>query len=155
MLKNKELLIGICLVIFLSVFIGQAQATKTQDNLSQSSKSSILETYGKLPLHFEANKGQTDGQVNFLSRGNGYTLFLTTTEAVLALRQPESEIKTKFPSKTESIEQKKKTVTVLRMKLLGANSKPQVKGMEELTGKSNYFIGKDPTKWHTNIPHYD
>jgi len=31
MLKNKELLIGICLVIFLSVFIGQAQATKTQD----------------------------------------------------------------------------------------------------------------------------
>ena len=27
--------------------------------------------YGKLPLHFEANRGQTDARVRFLSRGPG------------------------------------------------------------------------------------
>jgi hypothetical protein len=42
--------------------------------------------YGKLPLAFEANAGQTDGQVKFLSRGRGYALFLTGEEAVLSLR---------------------------------------------------------------------
>jgi hypothetical protein len=26
--------------------------------------------------------------------------------------------------------------------------------MEELPGKSNYFIGNDPTKWRTNVPNY-
>ena len=37
----------------------------------------ILDEYGKLPLSFEANYGQTDERVKFLSRGSGYSLFLT------------------------------------------------------------------------------
>src|SRR5262245_9638417 len=39
-------------------------------------------SYGHLPLSFEANQGQTDDQVQFLARGQGYTLFLTAREAV-------------------------------------------------------------------------
>src|SRR5438445_6055573 len=46
-------------------------------------------SYGKLPLSFEINRGQTDARVNFLSRGSGYTLFLTGDEAVLSLRSQE------------------------------------------------------------------
>jgi sugar lactone lactonase YvrE len=49
----------------------------------------VVETYGKLPLSFEANQGQTENQVKFLSRGRGYTVFLTGDEAVLALRRGE------------------------------------------------------------------
>lgn len=48
----------------------------------------LAESYGQLPLSFEINQGQSDKTVNFLSRGWGYTLFLTPTEAVLALRKP-------------------------------------------------------------------
>jgi hypothetical protein len=48
----------------------------------------LVENYGKLPLSFEANQGQTDPQVKFLSRGRGYALFLTGDEAVLSLRKP-------------------------------------------------------------------
>jgi hypothetical protein len=44
----------------------------------------ILDGYGKLPLSFEANHGQADTRVKFLSRTGGYTLFLTQDEAVLA-----------------------------------------------------------------------
>src|SRR2546430_16709888 len=51
----------------------------------QADQERISQAYGKLPLSFEANDGQTDGQVKFLSRGNGYKLFLTSTEAVLTL----------------------------------------------------------------------
>ncbi len=42
--------------------------------------------YGRLPLHFEPNIGQTAEAVHFVARGPGYTLFLTADEAVLALR---------------------------------------------------------------------
>jgi hypothetical protein len=45
----------------------------------------LAENYGKLPLGFEANQGQTDGRVKFLSRGRGYALFLTGDEVVLTL----------------------------------------------------------------------
>src|SRR5437016_12905395 len=50
----------------------------------------VSEAYGKLPLHFEANRGQTHEDVRFLARGAGYSLFLTPTGAVLTLIQPES-----------------------------------------------------------------
>src|SRR5438552_3945750 len=45
----------------------------------------VREAYGRLVLSFEANLGQTDARVNFLSRGRGYTLFLTSDDAVLML----------------------------------------------------------------------
>src|ERR1700683_717763 len=47
----------------------------------------VLSSYGKLPLSFEANHGQTDAQVKFIARGAGYTLFLTPAEAVFSLQQ--------------------------------------------------------------------
>src|SRR5690242_15500094 len=53
----------------------------------RTSDTRILEAYGKLPLRFEANRGQTASPVKFLSRGNGYTLFLTRDEAVLNLKK--------------------------------------------------------------------
>src|SRR6266404_5104641 len=48
----------------------------------------MLRNDAKLPMSFEANQGQTDSQVKFLSRGRGYTLFLTSTQAVLSLHRP-------------------------------------------------------------------
>ena len=37
----------------------------------------------RMPLFFEANQGQTDASVRFLTRSSGYTMFLTPTETVL------------------------------------------------------------------------
>ena len=113
-----------------------------------ANKPQVVENYGKLPLSFEANRGQTDNRVDFLSRGSGYTLFLIPTEAVLALRKPAASEVGKVESNGDTEE------AVLRMKLVGANPSPRVSGLEELPGRSNYFIGNDPAKWRTNVPHY-
>ena len=48
-----------------------------------------LQTYDQLPLAFEANRGQADPQVDFLSRGRGYTLALSPTEIGLSLVLPQ------------------------------------------------------------------
>ena len=72
----------------------QVNAEASDPTLLQTNRSIQLrvnETYGRLPLTFEANQGQADARVKFLSRGMGYTLFLTSTEAVLALRTGEDE----------------------------------------------------------------
>src|SRR5207249_10675483 len=39
--------------------------------------------HGALPMSFEANLGQAEARVKFVSRGRGYEFFLTSTEAVL------------------------------------------------------------------------
>jgi hypothetical protein len=47
----------------------------------------IQEAYGKLPLSFEPNQGQTEARVKFVARGSGYSLFVTPQEAILALNR--------------------------------------------------------------------
>jgi hypothetical protein len=114
----------------------------------------ILENYGKLPLSFEANRGETDARVKFVSRGSGYTLFLTGDEAVFSLRGSKAKGEA-LPASPQLQPAVLPTAnTVLRMKLVKANPSAKVTGAEELPGKSNYFIGRDPKKWRSNITNY-
>ncbi len=112
--------------------------------------------YGRLPLCFEANRGQTDVQVHFLSRGPGYTLFLTDTEAVLALqpRRRPASARRRHGGKRPRAATATQPPTVLRMKLEGARPRAQVTGAEPLPGRVHYFTGRDPQQWRTDIPTY-
>ncbi len=101
-------------------------------------RAKALRVAGKLaslPLRFEENRGQTADEVKFLSRGPGYTLFLTQQEAVLSVRESQSS-------------------EVVRMKLAGASSANDLRGEQQQTGKSHYFLGNDPKQWRSEIPHY-
>ena len=142
-----------------SLGLGSGVSAKEPD----ADKRDVLKNYGNLPMRFEANVGQTDAQVKFISRGGGYTMFLTSDEAVMVLSKPvetdamlmmgeephksiEAMMDLDVPEPAET--------AVLRMKLLGANSAPAVSGLKKLPGITNYFIGNDPNKWHTNVPSY-
>ena len=96
----------------------------------------ISHNYGKLPISFEANRGQTDKNVKFIARGRGYGLFLTDQEAVLTLHGLNS------------------TTDVVRMQLSGSNPDTHSEGVDPLPGTANYFSGNDPSKWQTSIPTY-
>jgi hypothetical protein len=90
----------------------------------------------KLPLEFEANQGQTDPRVAYLSRVEGYTVFLSNDAAVFSLRAGQ------------------KGAGSLSMQLAGANSESKAEGLGALTATSNYFVGKDSAKWRRDIPIY-
>lgn len=77
--------------------------------------------YGKLPLSFEANLPQTDPQVTFLSRGNGYTLFLTSTEEVLALSAPNP---LDNGTSQKAVRANDVQATVVRIHLVGSSPTP-------------------------------
>jgi len=136
----------------LAVTHGAGRATASEKPATTSAadaatKARVEENYGKLPLSFEANKGQTDPRVKFLSRGQGYSFFLTPNEAVMTLgSRPEA--------KEQGARAKKETSATLRIKLVDANQQPRVIGMEEQAGKSNYFLGNDARQWKTDVPNY-
>ena len=109
-----------------------AAPSQTTTNTAEANMT-VSENYGKLPLSFEPNLGQSAKQVKFLSRGQGYTLFLTPDEAVFSLRNSEKK-------------------SVLRMKLVGADANAELNGQQALQGKVNYLIGNDRKKWRTGIP---
>jgi hypothetical protein len=101
------------------------------------------EAYVNVPLQFEANGGQSDKAVRFLAHGPAYGLYLTSEEAVLVLAKPSSE-GSNDPG----------NAVALRMSVVDARANPRIDGVDKLPGKTSYFIGSDPSQWHTNVPTY-
>ena len=138
------------------------QPPKANGGAAPAEKPAVL--YAQLPLSFEANQGQTDKQVKFLSRGRGYGLFLTGDEAVLELQDSGSRIQDSGPrakpfGATSALQGttdngRRTTKSALRLKLVHADRNAAVAGANELPGKVNYFLGNDPKKWRTNVPTY-
>src|SRR5215471_14589541 len=140
----------VCLLLIASWTQGQTAASTT----ASPHAAKVVESYGKLPLAFEANQGQSDSQVRFLSRGGGYSLFLTPTEAVLALQRSVNRHQPPAANSPAPAAQQSSPNGILRMRLLGANGRALMLGQDEMSGKSNYFIGNDPKSWHTGVPLY-
>jgi hypothetical protein len=133
---------------------GSSAAMKSQIAL----RAKVAEIYGKMPLSFESNQGQTDGRVRFLSRGSRDTLFLTSDGAVFSLRgkngKANDSVETVVAGRELQSEDPATMSAVLRMRLLNANPSVKISGEEKLAGKRNYFIGKNPVKWCTNVSIY-
>ena len=117
----------------------------------QKPNPSVVKNYGKLPLSFEKNIGQTDKRVKFFSRGSGYSLFLTPKEAVFSLKKSSPKPKGKQATHAKP----EQTVgAVLRMQLVGANPEAQETTEAKLPGTTNYFVGKDKSQWRTGVENY-
>ena len=149
-------LVFLCLALLSSC----ASAQTNSHAVSALHKREILSAYGKLPLGFEANTGQTDRQVKFFARGHGYWLFLTSREAVLLLKRATSHSSgfseahdSSQPAGLQDTSQSNPSEAVT-MHLAGANRSPLVLGVQELEGKVNYFMGNDPAKWRANVSMY-
>ena len=118
----------------------------TTHGTKPANHAAVLQQYAKLPLSFEPNLGQANGDAKFLARGEGYSLFLTSNEAVLAMAGHSTK-------STQPAAKSAHSTGVLRMELLGSNPAPNFSAQDELPGKSNYFIG-DQKNWRSNVPNY-
>jgi len=139
----------LCLVLLASTSLGQSSRGIRQADGVQSQR--VLQQFATLPLSFEINQGQAAPEVRFVSKGDGYRLFLTSSEAVMMVggMSPPERL---HPAQRAT--QPSEALSVLRMKLVDSNDSAKVEGIDELEGKSNYFIGNDPSKWHTNVAQY-
>ena len=103
-------------------------------NSSQQADEQARDSYGKLPISFEANRGQTDPEVRYLSRTAGFSLFLTPTEAVLSLKAP-----TKHGNRAQGLgslagdqaDFDAANSAVVRLSLEGGNRKPAMQALDK------------------------
>ena len=127
----------------------------------------VRNALGKLPLSFEANEGQIDPRVKFLARGNGYNIFLTSTEAVLALSHRQhtrpkqlrtglTDVMRRTSPPRDFVKSDVATSSgeILRLSLAGAEPAARVEGAELIPKKSNYFLRGDSSKWRSDVPNY-
>ncbi len=117
----------------------------------------LFHTYGRQPLYFERNDGQADPRIAYLARGQGYALSLAPGEVVVALKRGPTATTPRHPvSRTLGAQPRNHDATEasLRMRLVGAKPNACPVGLDLLPGRSNYFVGNDPTTWRRNVPHY-
>jgi hypothetical protein len=155
--KGIIVILAVVLPVMGITFLASAQKTGTVTGSSHEALLHAAELYGRLPMSFEPNKGQSDGEVSFLSRGSDYNLFLTRDETVLVLRKgaaAASRPAFQGPPHLRQAPSKFETPSVVRMKFYGADQKVGIEGKEELPGRANYLNGRDPGKWRTDVPRY-
>ena len=113
---------------------GSAPAAEATPSAAQ--RASIAE----LPLNFERNLGQAPEQVQYLAHGPAYAIAITDQGAALTLGRgaPASE-----------------PPQVVRLRVQGANHASTPTAEDPLPGRVNYFVGNDPSQWHTNIATYN
>ena len=150
---------GVVFYLGTAVHAAKTSGSESSEQASADSRSAAHKTLPStalsLPLFFEQNQGQTAPQVKFLARGADYGLFLTADEAVLQLQTSAVSTQHSAPSsQLSAVSSQRASSSVIRMKLDGANSSAHISGTELLPGKSNYFIGDDPSKWRHNIPQF-
>ncbi len=134
--------------------IAQHAATRPQAlATSPQNPARILASMASQPLAFEANQGQTDPQVQYMARGNGYTVFLTANDAVFALHSA-SRGAEKSAANRPSDQNSTQRSAAIRLHLVGGNTHPPVSAASQLPSHSNYFIGNDRTRWHSDVPQY-
>jgi len=139
---------------FLFVLTTQlAQGQTVASNATAPHKAALAGQYGRIPLSFEANQGQTDSRVRFQARGQGYGLFLTGKGAVLSLSKPSpANQPSAEQALNKSLTQPRRMVTdVVSLELPGARPDAAPEGQDRLPGTANYFIGNDPARWHSNV----
>jgi hypothetical protein len=95
-------------------------------------ESSEAYNFGRLPFVFEPNRGQADKDVLFLAAGAHYRIDLKARSAVV-----------KFGDGLQ-----------IALETVGGKTPRSIRGMEQTGGLSSYFIGNDPSKWHSGIPNY-
>lgn len=115
----------------------------------------VVRALGPLAAPFVPNGGQTDPAVRFEVHGLGGTLFFTPSEVVLGL--PRSARAGQSPRTALNLPAAGDggagvPVTYLRLRFAGANTAPEIAGLEPLPGVVSYFKGADPSRWATRLP---
>jgi hypothetical protein len=134
-----------------STAASRSDAAPSSQSTSKADKVRAAGAYGRVAMGFEPNAGQTDANVDYMARGQGYSVFLTPSESVVSLQAPRSQSPEAGAGKASA------TLTtgapaVLGMQLLGADPGAHRVATGPLPGTSNYFVGSDPQQWRTNVP---
>jgi hypothetical protein len=132
----------LCLALAAAVFCSQFSAIASQRAQTANHNKHASDPRGsagalkKQAVSFEANQGQVDPRIRFISRGKEFDLFLTPTEAMI--RPNVGDLSS----------------SVLRMSVEGANPNPLIQGIEQLPATINYFRGDDRSKWRSGVASY-
>ena len=123
-------------------------ASRSEQSATADNQTALFQVFAQRPLSFERYVGQSAPKIQFVSRGSGFSMALSSNEAVLSLAAPDQR---KGRARQDAPIGRN---TALRMSLVGANQNVTITGIDPLEDKVNYLMGNDPEQWKLHVPHF-
>jgi hypothetical protein len=142
--------------------IQPAQAAVSAPALVQAAGSEnqavLAQDFGKMPLLFIQNQGQTDQQVAFYLQGQDSTIYFTSSGLTFALSEALADTGTTDASLSSDADPKRQRTSpaesrrwALKLDFVGANPGVIPQGEEKAEAIVSYFTGSQD-QWHTGLP---
>ena len=138
------------IVLFCAILIARQTYNPKQTNIQ------IGQTF------FIPNQGQWNPEVKFLTRIGGMNAWITSSGVIYDYYRIKNNYDTqqilKMNPKLKQNYKNEHTIIegdIVKMQLVNSRSNISGIGYKQETGYYNYFIGKDKSKWASNVPLYD
>jgi hypothetical protein len=131
---------------------GALPAEGTSGGAAKRAKAEQAIRVARRPLEFEPNVGQFRTGLRFVARAAGYGLAVQRGGMLLELPGRRGAKKGKESEAGGAV--KEAGPARVRIRLMGANRHAWARGIEKLPGKANYLLGRDPSRWRTNVATY-
>ncbi|MGV3719337.1 MAG: fibronectin type III domain-containing protein [Actinomycetota bacterium] len=138
-------LLVVCVGV-VGAFLGAKGKAPLPAGPTNEQKQNVHAVMQRLPLTFQENRGQAGGNVKFLTRGAGYTFWMSPTSTTLALA--------KLGGAQAKNTGGRQPASVVRMRMVGADKNARISGAGAPQGHTNYLIGPDSKKWVRDIPNF-
>ena len=110
--------------------------------------------FDQLPILFEPNVGQAAAPIEYLARSNGFNVAVTEQGITLSLRYSASSRNRMAPVMQAAVPGAVVGQEWLRMSLIHSRAHTPLRAEQKQESVSNYFIGNDHSKWHSNVANY-
>ncbi|RIK11427.1 MAG: hypothetical protein DCC49_00545 [Acidobacteria bacterium] len=153
---RRKLSLSVALVV--GILSASIQFAENPTVISATPAAPVLP--GRLPerpgFSFEENIGQAPREAHFVQRSPAATTYLTDKGivAVVVTKTDNTEESDDLLAELSPGSERSESAAVMRMEFVGANPAPEVSGLGEKPGKSNYFIGKDGDKWVRGVRNF-
>jgi hypothetical protein len=127
---------GLALLGLAALVLVPAASGSAARSVLPASGAKLRAAYGKLPLAFVENRGQTDARIRYQAEAAGASFSFTETSALFSFTEGRKRV-------------------ALELSFAGGNRSPRIEAAGALPGRLNYFIGKDPAKWRAGLRTYD
>lgn len=155
--------VGALALLLILVFCALTLSGPSRTIPEGAQKAAAQEVYGRLPLYFIQNEGQVDGTVKYYEKGVGHAIFFTENEVLFQFEKRadhraaggESEGGQSLNEGSETSHGKvPESCSRVRLYPVDMQEGVSLEGLDQQEGKVNYFLGRDPARWKTNIPTY-
>ncbi|MGR3295114.1 MAG: DUF7948 domain-containing protein [Candidatus Bathyanammoxibius sp.] len=158
MRNTSSIFLAILSVVFIIIFYPactvQESAANQPQNLKEANNTEVVKHLGNLPAFFIENQGQTAEEVRYYFKGSDTVYFTDSSVVFQKIEATNKSRETRHSTNSDNNTDAEPLQGVAyRLEFLGANATtPQAR--KQLGGKVNYFIGNNPSKWHSDLPTY-